>query len=64
MQTYKTDGQYDVTLQWMPGKHGDFYRVKYGEDIRDTINYSDACEYIGQALMHASACAGEFNEYG
>lgn len=56
--TYTTPNQYDVTLEHIRTKGRSFYRITYGAEIRETADYGIACEYLGQALMHATHCNG------
>lgn len=54
--THKTPNQFDVELTCING--GKEYVIKYGAEVNRTINYHDACVYLGQALMHAAHCNG------
>lgn len=57
MQTFTVPHQYPVSIEFKSG----IYTITYGAEIRETDNYESALEYLGQALMHALQCAGEFD---
>lgn len=52
----KAFDEYDVRL-CQRGK--DRFAVVYGKQVDDELTYSDACDKLGQALLHAMACNDE-----
>lgn len=36
----------------------DDFRVTYGQQVEDHLNYADAAMKFGQAIMHSIACKG------
>lgn len=47
-----------VTLQ-QRGKNN--FAVRYGKEVHADPTYSEACEKLGQAIMHQSACDGNLD---
>lgn len=47
-----------VTLQQ---RDKDNFLVRYGMQIDDGLTYSQACDMLGQALMHQLACEGKLD---
>ena len=37
----------------------DCFRVTYGSEVHDNLDYATACYRLGQAIMHASTCVGK-----
>lgn len=37
------------------------YRVSYGQDIRENLNYADAASQLGFSIMHSLECAGKLD---
>lgn len=50
-----------VTLQQ---KRKNDFAVRYGCQVDDGLTYSQACDKLGQALMHQAACNGTLNNEG
>jgi len=59
MQTYNTEHQFPVTLEQLPGGE---YQISYGHQVSTTTSYIEAAHMLGENLMHAAACAGEFDD--
>jgi hypothetical protein len=51
-------GQCPVTL-YQHGKAN--FSVVYGMQTRSGLNYGDAAQELGEAIMHAAACAGKLD---
>lgn len=34
------------------------FRVIYGQQVKSNLSYSEACDELGTAMMHAAACDG------
>lgn len=34
------------------------FAVRYGKQVDHHLSYSEACQKLGEAIMHASACEG------
>lgn len=47
-----------VTLQQ---RGRDKFAVRYGMQVHADLSYSDACAYLGAALMHQAACDGKLD---
>ena len=54
----KTDGTWPIRL-WQTGI--DQFRVEYGEQSRQGLNYPDAASELGAAIMHLAACEGQLD---
>lgn len=39
----------------------DNFRVTYGKQVDDNLNYGEAAAKLGQALMHSLACDGKLD---
>lgn len=40
------------------------FRVTYGKQVRDRLNYSDAAHELGECVLHALACMGKLDNSG
>lgn len=51
-------GEFTITLeQRESGK----FRVTYGKQVRDYLDYADAACDLGKCLMHDIACSGQMD---
>lgn len=52
----------DVSFRVKLEQHGpDNFRVTYGKQVTDGMNYRDAALELGACLMHALACDGKLD---
>jgi len=53
-------GQYPVKLEQHEGPIASSprFRVTYGKQVRDDLNYAAAAREVGYCLMHQAGCAG------
>jgi hypothetical protein len=51
------DTAFPITLEQEEGGNRRF-RVTYGLQIESRLTYSEACEKLGEALLHAAGCDG------
>lgn len=47
---------------WVYQNGYDSFEVRYGLQVDKGLDYTGACEKIGQAAMHATACRGFITE--
>ncbi len=40
------------------------FRVTYGLEVYDDLTYSEACERLGEAILHALACNSKLDNSG
>lgn len=40
------------------------FRVTYGLQVDDDLTYSQACEKLGEAILHDAACEGRLENDG
>lgn len=39
-----------------------YFKVVYGKEVHSKLTYSQACNELGQCIMHSLACAGKIEE--
>lgn len=49
-------GRFDMVSLQQRGK--DNFAVRYGKEVHANLTYGEACDRLGQALMHQLSCEG------
>lgn len=59
IHTETVENQYPVALYQRSNGN---YRVTYGAEVNDNLDYIKAAEHYGYCLFHALACAGKLEQ--
>jgi len=55
----QADGSYTIILEQYSTNSMRF-RVTYGLQVYDRLDYANAAAKLGEAIMHSAACSGKF----
>lgn len=55
----QANGNYPIRLEQYSANSMRF-RVTYGKQVDDRLDYADAAAKLGEAIMHCAACDGKF----